>query len=309
MNATLDLSDMAIFARVVAEASFTHAARALDLPKSTVSRRVAQLEERLGVRLLQRTTRAVKLTELGAAYYERCARIVAEAEEAHEAVASAGATPQGLLRLTAPVGFGATFLGEIVADFLEAHPQVSAEVVLTDRRVDLVEEGFDLAIRIGTRIPETSFFARRLGPARLLMCASPAYLARCGTPEVPEDLRRHDCIVHGEGPRASTWTLHGPSGAVPISVSGRLRVNSIPLAHKGALAGLGIAVLPTVVALPDLHAGRLHAVLDGWNPSAASIYAVYPTSRHLSAKVRSFLDFLVQRITTALREIDGPSRA
>lgn len=304
MTGSLDLSDMAIFARVVAEGSFTAAARALDLPKSTVSRRVAQLEERLGVRLLHRTTRAVKLTELGAAYHERCARIVAEAEEANLSVASASASPQGLLRVTAPLAFGATFLGDIVAEFLQTYPLASVDVVLTDRRVDMVEEGFDLAIRIGPKVAETSFFARRLGPTRLLLCASPAYLERRGAPGSPDDLRDHDCILNGEGARAATWTLRRGEEVVQVPVAGRMRVNHMALAQKAALAGLGVAVLPVVQAEPDLLEGRLRELLPGWNPSDASVYAVYPTNRHLSAKVRAFLDLLVQRLTATLQQIE-----
>jgi DNA-binding transcriptional LysR family regulator len=282
---------------VVEHRSFTRAARVLGQPKSTVSRKIAELEEQLGVRLLQRTTRAVKATDLGEAYYERCTRIVAEAAEANAAVASAGAAPQGLLRLTAPVTFGATFLGEVVTHFLATYPGASVETVLTDRRVDLVGEGFDLAIRIGSRVQESSFFVRRLGPTRLVLAASPAYLARRGEPRAPGELREHDCLLYGELPQAASWVFAGPEGPVTVPVAGRLVANNAALVRSAALAGLGVARLPFFQAAPEIEAGRLRAVLPTWSPAVASVFAVYPNNRHLSPKVRAFLDCLVARLT------------
>lgn len=297
MKPEIDLDSMVVFARVVEHGSFTRAAGVLGQPKSTVSRKIAELEAQLGVRLIQRTTRAVKATELGEAYYERCARIVAEAEEANAAVATAGAAPQGLLRVTAPVAFGAAFLGEVVAYFLTANPAASVEAVLTDRRVDLVGEGFDLAIRIASRVVESSFIVRRLGPTRLLLAASPAYLARRGEPAAPSDLREHDCILYGELPQAATWTFTGPEGPVTVPVAGRLVANNAALVRSGALAGLGVARLPFFQAAPEIEAGKLRAVLPAWSPAGASVFAVYPNNRHLSPKVRAFLDCLVARLT------------
>ena len=288
-NGFVDLNEVVIFTRVVEAESFTVAARRLEMPKSTVSRKVSQLEDRLGVRLLHRTTRSLRLTDVGAAYYERCARIVAQLEEADFAATEAQASPRGTLRVTAPVEF--TFLGELVAELLHIHVDLRIEVVLTGRRVDLVEEGFDLAIRAG-RLVDSTLIARKLGSVQPQVLAAPAYLAGHARPLEPDDLRtNHECILFGEAQRGGMWQL-----GHEVQVKGRLVTNAIGLAREAAVAGLGLALLPDFLCRAQLADGRLEAVLDDHLSPRMHVYALYPTSRHLSPKVRTFLDFAVEHL-------------
>src|SRR5688572_2104363 len=205
----MDLNDIVVFTKVVETKSFTGAADALGLPKSTVSRKLAQLEERLGVRLVQRTTRKLALTEIGEAYYERCSRIVADIAAAEQLVTDMQSTPRGRLRVTASVDFSTRFLGEIVAEFLAQHPEINVELEATDRVVDLIEDGFDLAVRFG-QMPESTLIARKLCSLHLILCAAPAYLERRGTPKHVEELDEHEHVLFTPTSRNQTWTLaHG----------------------------------------------------------------------------------------------------
>jgi DNA-binding transcriptional LysR family regulator len=282
------LDDMAVFASVVREGTFTAAARALGRPKSTISKRIGELEARLGVRLLQRTTRLVRPTEEGALYYEHCARVVHDAELADRALLDRDATPRGLVRVTAPVA-AAAIMSPLAARFLRAYPGVSLEVILLDRRVDLVAEGFDVAIRVGP-LRDSALVARRLQAAPRCACASPGYLARRPAPHRPGELRGHDCIGLGaaRGPRA--WMFERRGRAVTVEPAPRYVVSSPQLAREGALEGLGIACLPRFVVDADLAAGRLVEVLPGWQLPAAELFVLYPTARHLSPRVRAFVE-------------------
>lgn len=291
-----NLDDMAIFTRVVEAGSFTAAAGSLGLPKSTVSRRIALLEESLGVRLLERTTRVLKLTEIGAAYFERCSRIVGDAEEANLEVTRMQATPRGRLRITAPTEFGSIYLGEIVAAYLKKYPEVAVEAELTNRVVDLIEEGFDLGIRGGV-LADSSLVAHKLTGGLTHVCASPGYLEERGEPQSPEELAGHTMIFSPAAPASHIKLVSADGGEVSVAIRGSLRVNSLAMARDAAAAGLGLAALPEMICWEALDDGRLRIVLDGWTLPGTGLYAVYPTRRHLSAKVRSFIDFLQEKLT------------
>jgi len=299
-----DLNEIAIFARVVKEESFTRAARALGLPKSTVSERVSRLEERLGVRLLERTTRHVRPTAAGAAYYERAARLVAEIEEANAAVTDIHRSPKGLLRIGSPLLFGHAFLGDFVAEFLVSHPEIEVELIVADRRFDVFEEGLDLAVHVIGPI-EASLIARKIGSAERMCVASPSYLAQREPPRIPKDLLKHSCLVSSNDRRA-TWVFSKEGRSESIAIQGRYSVNSVQLVLNAALRGAGVAVLPAFFCAEALRAGHLAPVLEDWSPGRSEIHVVYPGSRHLSARVRLFVDALIDRFTHLPPWLLGP---
>lgn len=288
-----DLNEMAIFAHVVEAGSFTGAAKNLGLPKSTVSRKITQLEERLGVRLIQRTTRSLRLTDTGTAYYNHCARILSEIEEANIAVTQMQSTPTGTLRITAPVLFGSTVLSGLVAEFMEQHPQISIDLVLSDQRLDLVQDGIDIAFRIG-QLEDSSLIGRYLGDVRGMLCASPEYLRRNPAPTHPDQLPNHSLITAAQWLQ---WHMTGPANQeVNFQVKPRLQVNDFASLYALTLAGAGISPLPMLIAAPAVRAGNLVPVLTDWPFDASPIHALYPSNRHLSAKVRSFVDFVIESI-------------
>ncbi|PTL80529.1 LysR family transcriptional regulator [Vitiosangium sp. GDMCC 1.1324] len=299
----MDLNELLVFAKVVQAGSFTAAARGLRMPKSTVSRKVSELEQRVGAQLLQRTTRKLRLTDVGQAYYEHCARIVAEAEEAELAVTRMQSAPHGLLRVTTPLTF--SFLGPIVAEFMKRYPEVQLELVCTDRTVDLMEEGFDLAVRAG-RLADSSLVARRLGSIERVVMAAPSYLAARGTPRTPKDLEKHDCLLFGAGQEGNVWTLHSGNRSVEIPIRARLVVNEPDMLRAVALAGSGVTLLPNIHTAADIATGRLQRILPDWSSSGAPVHAVYPSSRHHSPKVTAFVDFLRERWSAHLP--DAPRR-
>ncbi|MGC2856822.1 LysR family transcriptional regulator [Novispirillum sp. DQ9] len=289
------LSGMAVFVRVVEEGGFSAAARALGLSKSAVSKQVSALEERLGARLLNRTTRRLALTDAGTAFHERAVRILADAEEAEAAVSQLSTAPRGVLRINAPVTFGIQHLGPLLPEFMAAYPELVVEVTLNDRFVDLVEEGFDVAVRIG-RLADSSLIARRLAPVRRLVVASPAYVAAHGAPETPEDLRHHACLHYTYLLRGDVWSLTGTDGrTVDVRVAGRLRANNGDVLRSALLAGLGIAYTPSFIVGRDVAEGRLVRLLPGWEDISAAVYAVHPHARLVPPKVRAFVDYLAQR--------------
>ncbi|MCA6065132.1 LysR family transcriptional regulator [Thalassolituus marinus] len=288
-----DLNEMAIFVHVVEAGSFTGAARNLSLPKSTVSRKITQLEERLGVRLIQRTTRSLRLTDTGNAYYNQCARILSEIEEANIAVTQMQSTPTGTLRITAPVLFGSTVLSGLIAEYMEQHPQVMVDLVLSDQRLDLVQEGIDVAFRIG-QLEDSSLIGRYLGDVRAILCASSDYAERFGLPAEPEQLSEHRLLT---GSNWAQWQMTGPGGReFSLQVKPRLQANDFASLYTLALSGTGIAPLPMLVAAPAIRSGNLLPVLCDWPFEASPIHALYPSNRHLSAKVRSFVDFVIDSI-------------
>jgi DNA-binding transcriptional LysR family regulator len=288
------LASIMAFTQVVQRGSFAAAARELRLSRSAVSKYVIELEQELGVQLLSRTTRSVRPTENGQAYYERCTAILAELEEADLAVTRLQSEPRGLLRVNAPMSFGTLHLGRAVADFMERHPQVQIQLILSDQQVDPVQEGFDITLRIAD-LPSSSLIARRIAPARRVICAAPSYLARRGTPRHPDELRNHDCLTYGHLATGNQWKLTGPDGDHWIPISWTLCTNNAEVLRDAAVKGRGIALLPTFIAGADLRQGSLQSILSDYRAPEISIYAIYPETRHLSAKVRLFIDFLIER--------------
>lgn len=290
----MDLNEIVIFTRVAQVESFARAARELGMPKSTVSRKVAELEKRLGARLVHRTTRKLSLTDAGRIYFDHGMRVMAELEAAELSVMRMQEVPRGLLRVTAPVGL--TRLGDIVSDFLRRYPEVEVSLLCTDRVVDLVEEGFDVAIRAG-KLVDSSLVAKRLGEERWVLVASPRYLAEAGPVASPSDLESRDSIVFvGGGTKRTHWTLERDGESIHVPLRSRLRVNDIDMVKDAALAGLGIAMLPNSRCHAELRQKRLQLVLPDWQLPSAPIHAVYPSTRHLSPKVRAFVDHLTERM-------------
>lgn len=290
------LASMAVFAKVVEAGSFTAAAGQLGLSKSAVSKAVSALEDRLGARLLNRTTRRLALTEVGRAFYERCARIVAEAEEAELAVTHLQDSPRGTLRVNAPVSFGVLHLGPALAAFMPTVPELKVDLAFTDRYVDLIEEGVDVAIRIAGDLVDSSLIARKLADNEMVVAASPAYWDRAGRPGRPEELAGHRCITYAYSRNPNEWPFADPDGRrYTVRVSGDLHTNNGDVSLCAAVAGLGVIRLPRFICGPKLASGELEAVLADAAPPRAAIYAIYPHNRHLSAKVRVFVDFLRAR--------------
>ena len=281
------------FAAVADAKSFTQAARRLGVSSAQVSKLVARLENRLGARLLNRTTRDVSLTDTGRAYLER-ARTLLEDFAALESLVRDADGPKGLLKVSAPMSFGSNQLTPALLDFAAAYPEVSLEVSQTDRMVNLVEEGFDVAVRIG-QLADSSLIARRLAPVRIVTCAAPAYLHAAGAPAEPQDLAGHECIIDTNMREPFVWTYGQGSQAHEVRVHGRLRFAGADACVAAARRGLGVASTPAFAAADDLRAGRLIPLLCAWEPQLIHVHAVYPHARHLAAKVRAFVDFLAQR--------------
>jgi DNA-binding transcriptional LysR family regulator len=298
----MDLNEILVFTRVVQTGSITAAATQLGMPKSTVSRKVTELEERLKARLLQRTTRKLSLTDVGRLYYDHCARIIAEVEDAERAVSSLQEAPRGLVRMT--VGTNAGWLSSILSDFLKRYPEVRVEISSTGRVVDLVDERFDLGIRAGA-LSDSSLVARSLGVGRWFLVATAAYLKKRGRPKTPDDLKGHDCLVFGSGPNASIWRLESGDRSAEVALSPRMLVNDMDLLRAAAAAGIGIASLPAHMCVDDLRARKLERVLRDWNIPPVPIHVVYPTARHVSAGVKTFIEHLQQRMAPPPWEL-GP---
>lgn len=296
MNGTLDLTGIEVFIQVVKAGSFTAAGERLALPKSTVSRKLTKLEQELGTRLLHRTTRQLRLTDAGSAFYDRVSKALEELEEASRAVSDEQAIPRGLIRVTAPLDFGFNFLGDLVATFREKYPEVEVEVDITQRNVNLVEEGFDLALR-GGRLADSSLIATKLGDTELGLVASPAYLDQHSRPKQLSDLTQHSCLVFRGKPGRRDWTLTGPHGNESISVPARVTANDFSFLQSAAIANAGIALLPHFTVHCDVQAGRLERVLPDYRLKLGGMHIVYPTSRHVSAKVRAFREHVIEQLS------------
>jgi DNA-binding transcriptional LysR family regulator len=281
------------FVQVAETGSFSEAARRLRSSKSGVSRQISALETELGARLLHRTTRSLTLTEAGRGYFERAARVLADLDEADRSVSALQAAPRGRLRVNAPMSFGFLHLAPAIPDFLARYPDVELDMMMNDRFVDLVDEGFDVAVRIGN-LDDSSLVARRLAPIRRVVCASPAYLAARGTPASPGELKGHDCLCYSNVPRE--WRFVGPDGPpYVVQVRGRLSANNGDALRIAALEDMGIINQPTFIVGGDLQSGTLVTLLNDFIPQDISLHAVYPHSRLLSPKVRAFVDFLAER--------------
>jgi DNA-binding transcriptional LysR family regulator len=282
--AAMDLLGMQIFARVVEAKSFSGAARRLNVSKSVVSKHVTQMERSLGVRLLNRTTRSISLTEVGTAFYERCSRVVAAAEEAEAVAAHLHSEPRGTLKINAPVSFGVRYIVPILNELLTTNSELRIDMTISDRPIDLAEEAYDAAVTI-EKAPNPSLVARRLAPILTTICAAPDYLFRHGTPNAPRDLAGHNCLVCTRVGIERKWRVDGPDGENWIDIDGNLRLNNENAIRRAALAGLGIAFLPTYVVGPDIQSGTLRAVLPEYTLSEKSLYVTYLPTRHLAAKV------------------------
>lgn len=289
------LQAITAFVTVVEAGSFARAAERLDASVSAVSRHVAELEAHLDARLLNRTTRRLSLTEAGAAFHERCVQLLADLEEAEQGASQGGATPRGTLKLTCPITYGVRVLTPAIAAFVARHAQVRVDVELSDRAVDLVDEGIDLAVRVGA-IRSQFLVARRIGSTTLVCCASPDYLARHGMPRTPEDLSRHACLTYEYAPVRNQWRFASPDGSErAVRVAGPIHANNGRMLVALAAQGAGVALEPDFIVAPELADGRLVPILGDWTPPAIPIHAAYPSRRHLSAKVRAFVDFLAER--------------
>ena len=285
------LNEMAVFARVVATGSLSAAARELSLSPAMISRRLAALESRLGVRLVNRTTRSLHLTDEGASYYESCARVLAEIAQADAAVSAGRQEPQGSLRVALPASFGNQHVAPLIPQFAARYPAVQVFLSLSDRNVNLIEDGFDLAVRIAD-LEDSSLAARKLAPNRRVVCATPDYLRRHGTPRAPQDLAQHKCLLATDF--TGSWEYKDPAGKPgEVRVTGRYVCDNWEVLREWALAGMGIALKSTWDVRRHLEDGSLVSLLPGYSfHSDVAIYAVYPHRRHLPAKTRAFIEFL-----------------
>ena len=292
--ATDVLTGMRVFTTVVDAGSFASAADKLDLSRGMTSRYVAQVENHLGVRLLNRTTRRLSLTEAGNDYYQRATQVLALVEDAERAATQETAEPRGTLRINTSVAFGARHLGDAISDYLQRYPQVKADLTLNDRVVDIIEEGFDVALRIARQI-DPGLVARPITHARLVACASPAYLKKYGTPKSPADLTHHNCLSYAYSGHQHAWDFTRRGREQTVKVAGNLHGNNGEILCHAATSGLGVIVQPTFLVYELLRARKLVRILEGWEADALTIYAVYPSRQFLTPKVRSFIDFLVER--------------
>jgi DNA-binding transcriptional LysR family regulator len=286
------MTSMATFVKVVESEGFSAAARALGISPSMATTHVRSLEERLGVRLLNRSTRRVSLTEAGQIYYERCLQILAEVEDADRVAQALQSTPRGTLRLNTSVAIP-PFLAPVIAEFVTLYPDVSIKLTMTDRMIDLVEEGFDLAVR-NMLIPDSSLIVRRVASYRFVVCGAPSYFATRGVPKQPADLVQHNCLIYSHSAWGNEWRFAGPDGEQSVPVSGNLQANSDNALRLAAVHGQGLALAPTFLVADEIKSGRLVPVLSRFLQTEHAINAVYPHRHHLSAKVRSFIDLLAK---------------
>ena len=290
-----DLNLMAVFARVVEAGSFAEAARRLGTSRSSVSKAVARLEKSLGAHLLNRTTRHLSLTDIGAEVSEHCTRMLEEATEAEQLVGSLSTEARGVLRVSASVAFGTLHVAPALAGFLSSHPELKIDLSITDRWVNLAEEGYDVAIHV-TGDPQPNLVARPLAPVPRRLCSPPAYFRRKGIPQTPTDLVDHDCLDYTRSGEPGRWRFTGPAGEISVPVSGPLRVDDDEALSQAVLGGLGVGLLPTFIIGKDLQNGSLQAVLSEYIPVERHVYAMYLPTRHLPNKVRVFIDFMVSHI-------------
>lgn len=289
------LRQMQAFVGVVEAGSFVRAAELLSASKAAVSRHVGELESRLGVRLLNRTTRRLSLTEEGRVFHERCRELLAGVDDAESQISSRSGAASGLVRVNAPVTFGISYLSPLWGEFMRRNPKVSLDVTLADRMVDLIEEGYDLAVRIGT-LPDSTLVSRRLSTTRMVLCASPRYLRLHGTPRCPDDLRNHSVIGYSYWSTRDEWHFDGPAGKVSVRTRPRMQTNNGDTCRMAALAHEGVILQPTFLVGPDLEVGTLVELMPQYRSIELGIYAVYPTRRHVAPKVRALVEFLADRL-------------
>ncbi len=289
------IASIPVFVAVVEAKSFTGAAATLGLTKSAVSRRVSDLEEHLGVRLLHRTTRRLSLTEAGERYLDHARAALAEALAAEDAATELQRVPRGRLRINTPMSFGRLHVAPAIPAFLERYPEIDVDMTMDDRVVDLVEGRYDVAIRVG-KLPDSSLVARRLAPSLNALCAAPSYLKAHGAPASPEDLLEHNCLLYAYFSETNEWTFVRDAHQERVRVSGSYQVNNSEALREALLQGAGISRIPTFIVGPDLAEGRLVSLLPDYEMPSQEIYAVWAERRHLPTRVRVFIDFLSERI-------------
>jgi len=290
------LESMRAFTKVVENGGFAAAARELGLSRSVVSKAVISLENELGAQLLRRSTRQVTTTDLGRAFYDRCIQILSDFDEAVSSVKALHGRPQGSLRINAPMSFGTLHLSALVADYLKEYPDVHIELVLNDRFIDPIEEGFDITLRIGEELQSTSLINRPIVPAKRSVCASPGYLRAAGEPSDPTELRKHRCLHYGYQTSGSQWRLAGPDGERSYAISCAMWSNNGEALRQAAIQDQGIVLLPTFIIGKDLQEGQLRTILPEYPPPSIMLCALYPRHRHLSVKVRLFIELLEERL-------------
>ncbi|MES2182046.1 MAG: LysR family transcriptional regulator [Pseudomonadota bacterium] len=289
-----DLNLMIIFAHVVNEQSFSAAARKLGASRSSVSKAVAKLEHALGASLLNRSTRHLSLTEVGAAFFDYCTRISYEADQAHKMIDSLNAQPRGVLKVAASVAFGTLHIAPVIGDFLRRYPELDIDMTITDRIVDLAEEGYDVVICVTRDLPP-ALIAKKLAPIRRRLCATPNYFREFGEPQSPQDLVNHNCLDYIHSGDKGLWRFKGPDGDVSVPVSGRLRINDDEALSQVVLGGFGLALLPTFIIGKDIQAKNLKSVLSEYIPVDQYVYALYLPKLNLPLKIRALIDFLAER--------------
>ena len=289
------LASMRMYVAVIDGGSFAAAADRLDVSRAMVSKQVQKLEEHLGTRLMNRTTRRLSMTETGRAFYERSAQILLDVEEAEQIAGQMTLTPQGVLRVTIPLSYGQHRLAGILGAYTQAYPLVQLDIALSDRKVDLIEEGFDVAVRIGI-LPGSDLIVRKLGVEHSIACAAPGYLAVHGMPQTPADLSNHACLGYSLTGGGADWRFDAPGGPVIVPIAGPIKADNGDIIRLAAVCGAGIAFQPGFIVDDDIAAGRLVRVLPGWHSPEMGVYAVYPSRKHLSAKVRTFVDFLASTL-------------
>ena len=290
------LTALKVFRTAAGIGSFAGAARQMGLSAAAVSKNIAELEAHLKVRLINRTTRSMSLTEAGTAYHERLSRILDALAEADAALAPMGASPSGVLRVSAPLTFALTCISPDIPAFMNRYPNLRLELNLQDSRTDLIGEGYDLAIRGSDRLEDSSLVARELMTMAHVLCGAPGYFSTAGRPAAPEDLKAHECVQFTLSGHANKWTFTRAGRSVAVPIDGRYKVSSSIAVRDAVLAGFGVSLIPRIYVEEELASGRLQAVLEDWEADRTPVYAVYP-SRHLAAKTRAFVDFLVERFS------------
>ncbi|WP_027859647.1 LysR family transcriptional regulator [Marinobacterium jannaschii] len=289
----IDFNEVYVFVKVVEAGSFVGASKQLKMPSTTVSRKVQKLEDALGVRLLQRSTRKLRLTDIGQQFFASSQQNLAQIEEASALASQSRAMPTGLLRMTSPTEFAVNYLQPWISDFLLLYPEVQIELEVTDRYVDLIEERIDIAFRSG-QLKDSSLIARRIGPKKSVFCASPRYLEKAGWPTSAGDLSQHECVIMGRSIKDQYWTLSAGNAEISVPVKGRYAVDNMQLVVAAARSGMGIAQVPQPLVIKSLREGELVQVLAGHSVPEQSIYIIYPSHRHLAQVVRTFIDYVLE---------------
>lgn len=298
----LDLNEIAVFVKVVGSGSFSQAARQLGMPNSTVSAKVSSLEARLGLTLIQRTTRKLSVTPAGQAFFQKCSTGLAEIFRAQEEVSSEQMEPQGLLRITAPKDLGERLLPDVVSPFLKKFKKVKLEILLEERTVDLVAEGVDLAIRVG-RLEDSSLIAKKLGAIYFAAMATPQYLKMAGVPKVPRDLKDHACVQF-TSLGVDGWTLTSGKSTLTVPMTGKLMCNDLNIVKALTLAGNGVALLPTFLCSKEFHEGKLQRILPEWNANARAVHFVYPAQKYVHPKLSAFMEFATEPLKKVLQSYE-----